>query len=77
MQVSDAFNDSEEVVFQFPGELGRVCGPFTTEDFIAYIAPPKRGKTWWLMASALVAALKGRKVLFVSLEMTKSYRGSL
>lgn len=71
VQVSDAFNDSEEVVFQFPGELGRVCGPFTTEDFIAFIAPPKRGKTWWLMASALVAALKGRKVLFVSLEMTK------
>lgn len=69
--VVEAFNDTEEHVFQFPGELGVVLGPFTTDDFVAFIAPPKRGKTWWLMVSAFVAALKGKRVLFVSLEMTK------
>lgn len=70
-QIAQAFDDTEETVFQFPGELGHVLGPFTTDDFIAFIAPPKRGKTWWLMATAFVAALKGKRVLFVSLEMTK------
>ena len=70
-QIAQAFDDTEESVFQFPGELGHVLGPFATDDFIAYIAPPKRGKTWWLMATAVAAALKGKKVLFVSLEMTK------
>lgn len=70
-QISEAFNDDGETVFQFPGELGHVLGPFTTEDFVAFIAPAKRGKTWWLMASAFIAALKGFRVLFVSLEMSK------
>lgn len=69
--VSSAFENDEEEIFTMPGVLGSVIGPFIQEDFIAFIGPPKSGKTWWLMAIAVQAALQGRSVLFVSLEMSK------
>lgn len=69
--VSSAFDDEEDVVFEMPGELGRVIGPFIREDFVAVIGPPKSSKTWWLMVIAMQAALQGKAVLFVSLEMSK------
>lgn len=67
-----AFNDEDEELFRFPGALGYVVGPFIREDFAAYIAPPKRGKTWWLIATAMTAYLQGQQVLFVSLEMSEN-----
>lgn len=70
-EIAGAFEGDGEEIFKLPGELGRVIGPFIEEDFAAFIAPPKRGKTWWLMATAVQATLQGHKVLFVSLEMSK------
>lgn len=66
-----AFNDEDEELFKFPKVLGRVIGPFIREDFVAFAAPPKRGKSWWLMATAITAYLQGKQVLFCSLEMSE------
>jgi len=57
-------------MFQFPGALGKVAGAFHREDFVAFTAPMKRGKTWWLMYTALSAMYAGFKVLFFTLEMS-------
>lgn len=71
-EIADAFNEEAEELFSFPGEAAqRVMGRFSRTDFVAFAAPPKRGKTWWLMKLATTAAKYGLNVLFVSLEMPK------
>lgn len=69
--ISAAFDNADEEIFTMPGVLGSVIGPFIVEDFIAIIGPPKSGKTWWLMTIAWQASLKGKRVLYVSLEMSE------
>ena len=69
--ISEAFDNTDEEIFTMPGVLGMVIGPFIVEDFIAIIGPPKSGKTWWLMAIAWQASLQGKRVLYVSLEMSE------
>lgn len=70
--VSGAFQDDGEEVFHLPGEMGYMTGPFIREDFVTFLAPAKRGKTWHLIDVAKTAALQGASVLFVSLEMSES-----
>lgn len=67
--IQQAFRDEDEVLFSLGGDLGAVVGPFIRGDFAALMAPPKRGKTWWMMWLAYRAALAGHTVYFVSLEM--------
>lgn len=69
--IANAFENDEEEIFTMPSVLGKVIGPFIREDFVAFIGPPKSGKTWWLMALAVQAALQGKCVLYVSLEMSE------
>lgn len=69
--IANAFVNEEEEIFTMPGVLGSVIGPFIQEDFVAVIGPPKSGKTWWLMNIAVQAALQGKHVLYVSLEMSE------
>jgi len=69
--VSNAFNEEDEELFVLPGDLGKVTGNFCRGDFVSFLAPPKRGKTWWMMDLAMTAFLQGCKVLFISLEMTE------
>lgn len=70
--IQKSFNIEEEELFAMPGDLNKVFGgPFCRGEFIALLAPPKRGKTWWLMDMAMRAFLAGNKVLFISLEMNK------
>lgn len=42
-------------LFRFHGELDRLLGPVERDSFISLIAPEKRGKTWWLLHTALTA----------------------
>lgn len=67
--IQKAFRDEDEVLFTLGGDVGKVVGPFIRGDFPALMAPPKRGKTWWMMWLAYRAALAGHTVLFISLEM--------
>lgn len=71
-EIQRAFTDEDEELFQYPGALGVIVGPIIREDFIAFLAPPKRGKSWWLMYSAIRASLCGLRVLFVNLEMSQN-----
>lgn len=62
-------NDDSDVVLRFPGDLGKVIRPLTVDDFIAFIGPAKKGKTFWLIELATLGSLNRKNVLFVSLEM--------
>jgi len=66
-----AFQMDLETLFSMPSELGRGMGSFKRGDLYAVLAPPKRGKSWWLMFIAIRAALMGLKVVFISLEMNQ------
>lgn len=69
-RIARAFNNEAQDLFTFPGEAARkVMGSFSRTDFIAFAAPPKRGKSWWLMKLAATAAKAGLNVLYISLEM--------
>lgn len=70
-EIIDAFNEDEEFLFHFNGAVGNVIGDLHRGDFFSFMAPMKRGKSWWLWYSAEVAMKKGLKVVFFTLEMTK------
>jgi hypothetical protein len=69
-KIVEAFLEEEEVLFTFPGALGKVAGNMCRGDFVAFLAPMKRGKTWWLWYTAETALYYSHKVLFFTLEMT-------
>jgi replicative DNA helicase len=64
--------DEKDYLIKFPGELGKMIRPLRSEDFVAFIAPPKRGKSFWLVELAVLASLSRKNVLFVTLEMPAS-----
>lgn len=68
-KVIESFDTEEEVLLRVPGAYGSVIGDIHREDFFAFIAPFKRGKTFALMDLAVRGFFNGMKVLFVSLEM--------
>lgn len=68
--IRKAFNKEYEFLFKFPKTLGQAVGSFVRGDFFAILGAPKKGKTWWLMFTAIRAVLMGLKVVFISLEMT-------
>ena len=68
-RVIESFDSEEDVLIKIPGAYGSVLGDIHREDFFAFIAPFKRGKTFALMDLAVRGFLNGLKVLFVSLEM--------
>lgn len=68
--INRAFNDTEETLFEFPGALGKVVGPWLIGDFGSFFAPMKRGKSFWLQFAAYCAMRAGIKSLTVNLEMT-------
>ena len=70
--IREAFNEEAEVLFSFPGEAGEVLGTFAREDFVAFGAPPKRGKSWWLTKTSTTALKEGLRVLHISLEMREA-----
>lgn len=70
--IADAFNEEAETLFTFSGAAERVLGKFSREDFVAFAAPPKRGKSWWLFKIGTTATMNGWNVLVVSLEMKKT-----
>jgi len=69
-KVSDAFTDEHDVMFAFPGALGKVAGKMCRGDFVSFFAPMKRGKSWWLWYIAETALHFHHKVIFFTLEMT-------
>ena len=73
-RVREAFNQKLQQVVMYPGAIGE----FLNDDlirgaFVGFLAPEKRGKTWFLMDMAMRGAYQGKKVLFIQAgDMTES-----
>ena len=67
-----SFTENNEILFTIPGAYGTVIGDLHREDFVSFLAPMKRGKTWQLIDVGCVALLQGMNVLHVSCEMSES-----
>lgn len=70
-EIASAFIDDEESLFHFKGIMGDIIGDAGRGDFISFLAPMKRGKTFMLWYTAETAMYSGCKVVFFTLEMTK------
>jgi hypothetical protein len=70
-EITSAFIEEDESLFVFKGAMGEVMGSLGRGDFLSFIAPMKRGKTFMLWYTAEVAMHHSLKVVFFTLEMTK------
>jgi len=61
--------DDSEVFFKFPGRLGDFLGPFSRKWFVAFLAPAKRGKTTYMIDSAIASITRRLHTVIISLEM--------
>lgn len=70
--IQHAFQNEGEELFGLRGGMNKlVGGPLCRGELVAFLAPPKSGKTWWMIDTANTAMTRGQKVLFISLEMTE------
>lgn len=70
--IQHAFQNEDEELFSLRGGMNKlVGGPLCRGELVSFLAPPKAGKTWWMIDTAITAATRGLRVLFVSLEMTE------
>lgn len=63
----------DQGLFKYPGTLGQLIGPVRRGCLYAFLGPPKRGKTYWLLETALIASMCGLKVAMWSHEMSVKY----
>jgi hypothetical protein len=68
-KITEILTSEDDIMFTFPGALGQVAGPACRGDFISFLAPQKRGKSWWLWYSSELPMIYGHKVVLFSLEM--------
>jgi replicative DNA helicase len=69
--VREAIHKEEDKLFRLSGDLGKLIGYFCRGDLVSFIAPAKRGKSWWLWETAQKALMSKLRVAFFSFEMTK------
>lgn len=63
--VQAAFEDENEALITYPGDLGRFFGTqLARDEFVAITGATGRGKTWWLMDIAWMGMRQGRRVAF-------------
>lgn len=61
----DAIDSERNSIVRYPGALGNFFGDdLGRDEFIAFMGPEKRGKTWWLIDLCMRACEQGRKVAF-------------
>ncbi len=61
-----ALANRAEPLYKMPGALGEMMNNYLTRDaFVSFLAPEKRGKTWWLFYHALKAIQSRKKVLLI------------
>lgn len=69
--IINSFLNESTLLFEVDGAFGKVLGKVHREDFIAFLAPMKRGKSHALLNMGIEAMKNGLKVLFISLEMSQ------
>lgn len=70
--VALALTEEKEKLFSLPGAFGRLIGDVNREDFIAFLAPMKAGKTFQLVDIGIESLKRGLKVVMFSLEMSRT-----
>jgi len=71
-KITDSFLNENSLLYELDGAYGKVIGKIHREDFIAFLAPMKRGKTFHLINVGVEAMKNGLKVLFISMEMSEN-----
>ncbi|MFA5048703.1 MAG: hypothetical protein WC516_06785 [Patescibacteria group bacterium] len=66
-----ALAQEDEVLLRLPGFLGEVVGPLSRSDFVAFMAPFKRGKSWWSWYVAQVGVFYGLKCACFNFEISE------
>lgn len=61
----------KDVLFQLPGDIGKFIGAFQRNWLVSFLAPVKRGKTFFLLEIAVWGILSRKRTLIISLEMDK------
>jgi hypothetical protein len=70
--INQVFSDDESnKLFRFPGDLGEMIGDFERDWLVAFMAPMKRGKSWWLQELVIHALMNRLKAVIFSFEMNK------
>ena len=69
--IYEALNKVEAELMTLPENLNRVTGKLHRNDFMAILAAPKTGKSWFMQYLATEAVKQGLNVVFVSMEMTR------
>lgn len=67
--VRRSYDRESQVLFRFQGALGEAIGPVVRGDLLAFGAPMKRGKSWWLQHTGTRGLLDNCKVLVINCEM--------
>ena len=70
--VTEAFTEEQDLLFKYPGDFGRLIGDIHREDFIAFLAPMKAGKTYQLVDFGIESLKNNLKVVMYSLEMSRT-----
>jgi replicative DNA helicase len=71
-RIISAFSEEQQRLFKFHGVLGDVIGYFERGELIAYLAFTNKGKTWWQLEVARLAAVYGYKAIIFSLEQPQA-----
>lgn len=71
-RLANAFEHSRVQLLSYPGAAGALMGPYAVRDgFLAFLGPEKRGKTWWLIETAIRGMLgKGNVAFFPAGDMS-------
>ena len=70
--VTEAFTEEQDKLFSMPGDFGKLMGDIHREDFIAFLAPMKAGKTYSLIDVGIEGLKNNLKVAMFSLEMGRT-----
>lgn len=70
--VTEAFTEEQDLLFRYPGDFGQLMGDVNREDFIAFLAPMKAGKTFSLIDVGIESLKNNLKVVMFSLEMSRT-----
>ena len=70
--VTEAFTEEQDKLFTMPGDFGKLMGDVHREDFIAFLAPMKAGKTFSLIDVGIESLKNNLKVVMFSLEMSRA-----
>jgi len=64
-RIDKAFEEADQPIVSFPKQLGEFWNHQLVRDgFVAFMAPEKRGKTFWLLELAIKGVMQKAKVVF-------------